>query len=436
MITDYGPKALANISQPAKGVVYEDTTFGTRLVRLTDEADCKAASVAYSYWPTFNCDSTRLIIALDNLAMLYDFDPINLSFKKVGPLFRGDSMQFEGLSWSFNNPDLVFGLAGYQSNIKIRGFDVSRGQYVIEHDFTASGELPVGIAKQMSKARSNDRYFSFAWKSGEEADWRYAIVYDRELNKTYKTELPANFDECRLDRSGKYLLIATGRDFHVWEFEANATSIIRYDQIERAGGHYDLGDRALVHVDTFGFTGNRTIRVDLAAPHTWKQIFDCGVKDWGTDQHISMLGPNDTWALISSRTVPRDFSIPFTNEIFLVKTNGSGEVVRIAHHRSSNVSYEVMPKANLSPDGRFVAFNSDWFGGHQDVYIAALPDGLWGAASIPTIPTPIPTPQPPIIVSPPTPTPTEPIKPHQPKRTLEERKDNRREKRQEKRRKP
>src|ERR1051326_3156375 len=378
-LTTYTAVAPGAVTQPAKGQTYTDPVFGTKILRVTDGADGGSGEIAYSYWPAFNSNSTKMIIGLDYIPYLYTFDPVNLTFQKQGTLFNGDSMEWEGLSWSVSNPDLIYGISGYNSNILLREYNTATKQFTFVHDFTAAGELPAGIPLQMSKARSNDRYFSFHWKAGDNLAVQYAVVYDRQLNKTYLFDVQSNnvsnYDECRLDRDGNYLVISTGKEFHVWKFATQTPAqqtIVTFDGTQRAGGHGDFGSGLHVHADLWGNNGNRIIQRNLASPATWTQTWDSGITDWTSDQHISMLGPNDTWALISTETSPADYTKPFANEIFLAKTDGSGQVMRLAHTRSSNTEYWTVPRANISPDGRFVAYNSDWGGGHNDVYIAVV----------------------------------------------------------------
>lgn len=391
----YTAAPLGSITQPAKGSTYTDPTFGTKVLRLTDSSDGGSATVAYSYWPTFNSNSSKLIIALDFNPYLYNFNANDLTFQKIGPLFNSDSMQFEGLSWSASDTNTIYGVSGSNSSTLLRAYNVSTKQFTIIHDFTAAGELPVGTPRQMSKARSNDRYFSFHWYPAGSSTVRYAVVYDKQLNKTYLFDVQASygmasFDECRLDRDGQFLTIVTGKESYVWQFATQSASqrtVISYNGSERSGGHYDLGSGTLVHSDLWGNNGNRVIKSNLNNPASWSSVFDSGVTDWASSQHISMLGPNDTWALVTTETKPSDYNVPFTNEIFLAKTDGSGSVLRLVHPNTSNNTYENLPFANMSPDGRFVAYNSDWNGGHCDVYIAAVPAGIWGATSTPVNPT-------------------------------------------------
>lgn len=65
---------------------------------------------------------------------------------------------------------------------------------------------------------------------------------------------------------------------------------------------------------------------------------------------------------------------PFHGEIFLVKTDGSGQVYRFVHHRSQLVTYYDSNFGNISRDGKFVAYASNWGGsGRHDLFIAHIP---------------------------------------------------------------
>ena len=65
---------------------------------------------------------------------------------------------------------------------------------------------------------------------------------------------------------------------------------------------------------------------------------------------------------------------PFFGEILLVATDGSQRVNRLARHRSSYRSYFDSPRANISRDGRFVVFNSNWGSRtRRDIFILKVP---------------------------------------------------------------
>src|SRR5205085_6417087 len=47
---------------PAAGGKFRDPVFGTEIMRVTDERDGMQNGTFYPHWPTFNADSTRLLV--------------------------------------------------------------------------------------------------------------------------------------------------------------------------------------------------------------------------------------------------------------------------------------------------------------------------------------------------------------------------------------
>jgi hypothetical protein len=86
-----------------------------------------------------------------------------------------------------------------------------------------------------------------------------------------------------------------------------------------------------------------------------------------------MLADNEDWVLVS-------FYTPHVNEVMQgevvqVATDGSGRVRRLFHHHSVLKGYYDSPRANISRDGRFVAFSSNWgslASGRHDMFVARI----------------------------------------------------------------
>jgi len=73
---DYGTYPVPPApSLPAAGGTIVDPTFETTIMRLTDENDGPDCINAYSYWPTFNVNNTRLMVFSGTAPLLYQFDP-------------------------------------------------------------------------------------------------------------------------------------------------------------------------------------------------------------------------------------------------------------------------------------------------------------------------------------------------------------------------
>jgi hypothetical protein len=133
----------------------------------------------------------------------------------------------------------------------------------------------------------------------------------------------------------------------------------------------------LRHIESYDLASGQ--RTDLLGAH------------WGLSRLISArCFAKPGWAIVSTYSNPglnADTSlVPFRDEIFAVRTDGSGAVRRIVQHRSQRFSagdytynnYWDQPNAAVSVSGRFILFTSNWrkLGEPQDVYLIDLNEYL------------------------------------------------------------
>jgi hypothetical protein len=144
------------------------------------------------------------------------------------------------------------------------------------------------------------------------------------------------------------------------------------DGPDYAPGHSDNGSKTVIGADNWR---NQITFRTLADPHSPTTLISYG-DDWTQDYHISMLADNEKWTLVSSYSpVSGTPDGPFHDEIYQVATDSSLAVRRYAHHFSIyGDDYYASPRADISRDGRFVAFTSNWgvAGGRKDVFILKL----------------------------------------------------------------
>src|SRR6185503_13123798 len=358
---------------PRAGGTYVDPVFRTTVMRVTDENDGTSCVNAYSYWPTFNLNSTRFFVACDDTPKLYRFDPDAFQILGKEPMFTqqapgGGWLNTEDLTWSALNPNIIFAHVA----LRLYAYDVTTKTYNLIKDFTS--ELPAGHMWQMSRSL-DDNIIAFTRRDPNYSNVGW-VVWRRDQNRILVNTSMSGVDEVQIDKSGRYLnakaSFGGGADVRIIDLQTGASTDLTDAGPDYSPGHSDSGSGIIVGHDNFnnGFTFRR-----LATPHQFQQIVGFG-NDWTQGNHVSMLANDDGWAMISNFNIGSVPAGVFHNEIFQVATDGSGRVRRIAHHRSVYYSYYDQPRANISRDGRFAAYTSNWGSRtRRDVFIVRISAG-------------------------------------------------------------
>jgi len=365
---------------PGSGGVFKDPTFGTGIMRVTDETDGGENCNAYSYWPSFNSDSTRFHISCGGRYVLYRFDPEAFRLSGKEPLFAkkppsGSEPRWEDSIWAADDPDVLYCHEG----LNLWAYNVARQEYTLVKDF--SREFPPGHLCQLSKSMDGLVFTG----SLQDPEWKRTgyFVWNRDKDQLviYQTE---DHDEVQMDKSGRFCVIKTGRqgkdavEIRIADLWTGRIEDLTDHGPDFAPGHSDNGNGIIVGHDNIR---NQLTFRRLDSPHDIKTILDLR-NDWSQDYHVSMLADDESWVTLSfyvGNKLPS--SGLFKNEIIQVSTDGSQRIRRLAHHRSVFKSYWDSPRANISRDGRFIVFTSNWEGtGQRDVFILRVPQ-IEGSAS-------------------------------------------------------
>ena len=397
----------ATPTQPARGGVVTDPVFGTQVMRITDSTDGSSwCQTAYSYWPTFNSNNTKILAFCNAGTMIVDFDPVNF---RLGSKFAAPSGvgSYEwGVKWSHNNPDFMYGVSG----ALIKRLSISSRTWTQLKDL--SSRFPGQYLYQLSISNDDD-IFAFTLKRNSDYAAVGYGVYKLSTDQVLYSAATTQLDEVQIDKSGRFLVVKTGAqgsgvvEVKVVDLQATpAPTVINLidDAPDQAPGHSDNGSGVVVgHANYIDAITTRS----LSNPHSFTVLIQDGTWTWLQSQHISTLADDGSWALISQ--YGSIANQPFNNEMWFIKTDGSGSVRRFAHHYSKYSDYNSTPRANVSLDGNYVAFTSNWgvAGGRLDLYVAKVPDAALPSPTPTPSPTPFPTPSPTPIPTPtPTPTPT------------------------------
>jgi hypothetical protein len=377
---------------PRAGGTFIDRVFGTEVMRVTDERDGKSCGTYYSYWPTFNADSTRLVARRAGVGdAVYEFDPVNFKLGKsyaFPPTPGGGSFITEGAVWSATDPDTLYG--GTFSGPRLLAFDASTRSYKLVRDFSREqGFAPTDYLWQMSMSEDED-VFAFTHRNSAYKTLGY-LVYKRSTDKVLLNVRSNAEDEVQIDKTGRFLQIplskadADGKIYYVHDLRTGTKTGLVPGAPDYSPGHGDVGAGVSIAWDN---DENRLLYRDLGRPRAFKSILDLKT-DWTQGLHVSLRARSDEWALVSFEAVATVGAGLFHRELVLVKTDGSQQVRRLLHHRSIYRDYWDAPHANISYDGRFVAFASNWGGTNRtDLFVARLDPPLPTDSRTPTPPAP------------------------------------------------
>jgi hypothetical protein len=359
---------------PPAGEKFVDPVFGTTILRVTDEKDGAFNANSYSYWPSLNRDSTRLFITCGGKATLYDFDGARFQIFANRPLFVvnppvGHAVTAEDAIWSGSDPDVIFAHDG----MRLWSYNVENKKYTLEKDFVR--QFGIGHLHQMSRS-VNDNVFAFTIKDKNFVKTGYAVWW-RDKDIVYKVDAAADMDEVQIDKTGQYLVVKTGKAgkgqvrVQIVNLQTRAVESLVDADPDYAPGHSDNGSGFLIGGDNWR---NRFNYRKLATPHRFYPVIEMG-NDWSIGSHVSLLADDESWMLMSTFTANELPSTGvFRNELLLVATDGSKRVRRLAHIHSLYRDYWDSPRADISRDGRFAVFTSNWGNpGRRDVFILKIP---------------------------------------------------------------
>ena len=365
----------------AAGTKITDPTFGTTILRVTDattEPDVgghKGVLNSYSTQQAFNSDSTRvlfLVIASYSRARFYDFNPSACTVNTTGYLLTSPpaGLQEYGMQWSATDPDIIYGVGNYN----LYEITVPTGSSTTLKTFTGLGHTG-GYVTQMNMSDDAD-VFAMRFEGGTPAGSGY-VFWKRSTNTVLLSAANrTNLDEVEVDKSGQYgIIVDSGGVAEVWSLTGTPAQIGSDLTGNNGFNHRDTGSGGVfTHRPANTSLGYRS----LATPTTIIDLLPSMTNGWSyssTQDHFSMQGANDLWALASRyKSDGSGVTKAFDNEIVQIATDGSGRVRRIAHHRSVFNEYYDSPFASISRDGKFVNFTSNWgsASGRHDGFIVCI----------------------------------------------------------------
>lgn len=391
---------------PAAGGKFIDAVFGAELMRATDSSDYPSPGCGtyYSHWPTFNRNNTLLLIrcGVGGDAMIKRFDPDRFELgavvrRRLPALPDGSSVEWQGATWSAQDPDLLYAhVNGYSAEyarytgMKLYAYRVSTDSFTLVKDFAP--QLAPGRPDHLFEMHADAAtdVYTFMHKRVGQYEPLGFIAWRRSTDEVLKY-VPNDFDAnaCSPDKSGRYLYFplnktqADGSKARILDLQTGRWETLYWTAADDPPGHGDAGTGVVAGRSPY--TGGISHR-RLETPHARTYLFDMkderGVTDWSNDQHTTFYADDEGWVLLGTYDDPGETGAEthaFEDELIQVSTDGSQRIRRLAHTRSrvgnrgEADGYWAIPKPTITRDGRYVAFTSNWEdSGRYDLFIARI----------------------------------------------------------------
>jgi hypothetical protein len=385
------------------GSIVSDPIFGSRIVRVTDaKTDARRPSESYTTPSSaeqnpWNTDDTRFYLrGIDGGLELFDFDPAHMAVHAIGAL---------NISWigepqfSYSQPNILYGITGGRPILQ--QYDISTNRTTNLHDASGCVKLKSSDGGHAISASADDQ--RMAMVAGPEQDTNYLVyIYDRAKGcRWYNAQtgeiggqwgakgmisIPDRFliHDARINKSGRFVeIIRSGAPVRgvaptvspaapslVWNVE---TMEVAPCGPKGCKGHHALGYSHLLNPSEQEHPMDLWIRpldqLDAPSPLI-KQLPP--IQGW-YDLHISWnnVDANDSNpACLSTYRrdnpnapgAPPTVVGPWENEIVCVETDRKeSKVWRFAHtYSTAQNGFWSSPRGNISQDGRFFMFTSDW----------------------------------------------------------------------------
>jgi hypothetical protein len=381
---------------PPAGGIFTDPTFGTPIVRVTDEAEdgVQAHHIYAAMWPAINADDSLIFYGRGNptAPTVAEVNPETLEIANKRHLWSatgGQKFQIQWAKWSSLRPAIMYSTRGNS----IYEIDVLGGAVIEVRDFEP--ENPGGSLMRLTMS-DNDDVFAVTTRGPE--GYRGFQVWRRSDDMILCNLSAIGIAEpkvCKaaLDKSGRYWCGGIQGAYVRALVDCIDRKILRGwpagEYPYQNWGHGDDGHGiavAIGHQNTYR-------KYDLSDPKLVANSVALQPQrpDWRMSVHISLRGPDDE-CLVSTYAWKRDTHIPglYYNEVYTLSTDGLNNVRRLAHHHSYPHGYWDSPRAVLSHSGRLAVWTSTWGNrtGRRDVFMASTEN------EDPSPPDPDPNPEP------------------------------------------
>ena len=410
---------------PSRGAFTFPSPYDTTAFRLTNGSDCQGADcvfpVGYSYWNNINnhagSDTMLVFLGLDRRKggsgpTLFSVNKRSGETRNLGAIFPQDT----SLSWST-------GEGWYFSRTRQHALYVNDGPRMLRYDvqtkafetvFDVSAQYPGRYIWQMHSS-NDDRVHSATLRDGSSYAMLGCVTYREDRGQFQYFAKKGDFDECQIDKSGRFLVIKenldgrNGEDNRIIDLDTGAEHVLLDEN--GAGGHSDIGYGYMVAEDNFNAqpAAVRVWRFDMdlrggqPASQQGQGTLVYQLSSWNSGLGHVAHGNSHAGAPLEQQVAcasnANRQAIARVNEIVCFRLDGSLNALVVAPNMTDlnaagggSDDYLKMPKGNLDVTGEYFIWTANAGSGRLDAYIVRVPlEKLGSAPSAPAPTQPAPT---------------------------------------------
>ena len=337
---------------PQRGAFTFPSPWLTQGVRLTNPGDCSGGDcvnyVGYSYWRNINnhvgSDTMLIFLGLNPARggggpTLFSYDKTTDAVTNLGPMFdvtskfRGATA--EGWYFSATRPTTIY----LNDGAKMLRYDVLSRQFSTVFDAAPAYGSDKFIWQMHSS--DDDRVHSATLVSATTSKMLGCLAYREDTAQLFYYPEVGSFDECHVDKSGRWLVILDnvdglyGLDNRIIDLQTGAETLL-LDQ-NGALGHLDTGDGYMVGEDDWAQLPG-TVRLwkfgQGFVPGASQGVMVYHTTDWNVGAgHIAhgnaRAGVAVDQQYTCSSTTSR-LTLPRSNEIVCYRLDNSQDVLVVA----------------------------------------------------------------------------------------------------------
>lgn len=412
---------------PSRGEFTFPAPYGTTGVRLTNSSDCGGNDcvnyIGYSYWNNINnhtgSDTMLVFVGLmrgrgGQGPSLFSYNKNTGETKNLGPLFSSDSpyswSSGEGWYFSGSRPHALY----LNDGPKLLRYDVM--SHAVETVFDIRDSQGGNRYIWQIHSSYDDRVHSATVRDSGSEEMLGCVAYKEDTRQAMYFPKKGDFDECQVDKSGRWLVMkenvdgAHGEDNRIIDLETGSERVF-LDQ-NGAAGHSDMGYGYMIAEDNMhslpGAARVWRFDQDMNAPGQGTLAYTLtnwsAVAGLGHVTHSNArpsIAPSQQIACVSSA---ERANLPRVNEIVCFRLDGSLNTLIVAPNMTDldasgggGDDYSKRPKGNLDVTGEYFVWSANAGTGRGDVYLVRIPQALLGTqpGSVPPVTsTPPSTPAP------------------------------------------